>query len=372
MNPPFSSPPWSALTKYVVLALSLAALLAFARFAAPLLGPLAIAALLAFILAAPTDKLAARLRVPRDSAALIVYLIFLAALIALPSFLAPPLIKQILNLSTDLLAADREIEEFLRQPLAFGGVTLAPAFHLTQAIEDALQAFIGRASSGAFNFLGAVGSNLAWLLVVLVATYYFLKDGGRLFDWLVSWLPQSHHADARAFIAEMNRIWGVFLRGQITLAFFIAFMTSLSMAAVGLRGALGIGLLAGALDVIPSVGPMVAGIVAVLVALVFGSSYLGVSAPLFALLVAVIFLVIQQIENIWLRPHIMGQSLRMHPAVVFVGVVGALALSGVLAALVVIPLMATVGVLGRYIYEKIVQTENPPASVGEESGGQEA
>ncbi len=369
MHPPFSSPPWSRLTKYVVLALSFAALLALMRFAAPLFGPLAIAALLAFILAPLTERLAAHRRISRDSAALIVYLIFLVLLIALPSLVVPALIRQVLNLSIDLLAAERAIEEFARQPVSLGVAELTPAIPLTRAIEDALQGFINRVSSGAFNLLGEVSSNLAWLLVVLVTTYYFLKDGGKLLDWLVGWLPQSHHGDARAFIAEMNRIWGVFLRGQIILALIIAAMTSLAMAAVGLRGAVGIGMLAGALDVIPSVGPMVGGFVAVMVALIFGSSYLEISAPVFGLTVGFIFLVIQQIENIWLRPRIMGQNLRMHPALIFVGVIGALALSGVLAALVVIPLMATAGELGRYIYFKIAQTENPPASQTEEAGG---
>jgi predicted PurR-regulated permease PerM len=133
----------------------------------------------------------------------------------------------------------------------------------------------------------------------------------------------------------------------------IAIMTSVGMTAVGLRGAVGVGILAGILDIIPSVGPLIAGVIAGLVALIFGSSYLDISNLFFALIVVLIFLVIQQIENIWLRPQIMGQTLRLHPGVIFVGVIGALVLSGVLGALVIIPLMASVAVLGRYIKAKL-------------------
>ena len=150
---------------------------------------------------------------------------------------------------------------------------------------------------------------------------------------------------------------GVFLRGQFILALLIAIMTSVSMAAVGLRGAIGVGILAGILDIIPSVGPFVGGVIAVLVALIFGSSYLNISNIIFAILVFVIFMVIQQIENIWLRPQIMGQTLRLHPALIFVGVIGALVLSGVLGALVIIPIMASVGVLGRYINAKLLDKQ---------------
>ena len=130
------------------------------------------------------------------------------------------------------------------------------------------------------------------------------------------------------------------------------------MSAVGLRGAIGIGILAGILDIIPSLGPLVAGVIAGLLALILGSSYLNISPILFAVIVVAIFLVIQQVENIWWRPQIMGQTLRIHPGLIFVGVIGALALSGILGALVIIPLMASLGVLGRYIQAKL--RDEPP------------
>jgi len=156
----------------------------------------------------------------------------------------------------------------------------------------------------------------------------------------------------------MNKIWGAFLRGQLILVFLIGITTSIVMSVLGLRGAIGLGILAGILDIIPSLGPLVAGVIAGLIALIFGSSSLGLSNLVFAALVVGIFLVIQQIENIWWRPQIMGQTLKLHPGLVFVGVIGALTLSGILGALVIVPLMATVGVLGRYVRAKL--RDEPP------------
>lgn len=352
------SPNWNISTKYIVLSIVFFVVIAIGYFARPLIGPLVISGLLAFVLAPLVDKLAALRRIKRDTAVVIVYLIFLALLIAIPSIIAPLAINQVLSLSLDLLTIELQIEEFLSEPILIGGLSVSLPVGLTQNINQFLQTFIGQASTGALDLIGAISSNLAWFLVILVATFYFLKDSAKLQTWFVELAPPEYHNDARRYLQELNRIWSAYLRGQITLVSLITFFTSVSMAAVGLRGAVGFGILAGVLDLIPSVGPLVAGIIAGLVALIFGSSYLEISNVLFSMIVVAIFFFIQQVENIWWRPQIMGHHLRLHPGVVFVGVIGALALSGVLSALVIIPLMASISVLWGYIKAKL-RGENP-------------
>lgn len=352
------SPNWTPSTKYTVLALVFAAIAATVYFARPLIGPLVISALLAFVLTPLVDRLASRGRMKRDTAVLTVYLVFFALLVAVPSSIAPLVIRQVRNLSVDLIEIEKQIETFLSQTFSIGGLTFSLPAIIPQDMDQFLQDFVFQASTGAVNRLGELTSNLAWLLVILVATFYFLKDSARLLDWLVALVPQAYQDDARKYLSELNTIWGAFLRGQLILVLLIAVTTSITMSAVGLRGAIGVGILAGILDIVPSLGPLVAGVVAGLVALIFGSSYLNISNALFAVIVVAIFLVIQQIENIWWRPQIMGQTLRIHPGLVFVGVIGALALSGILGALVIIPLMASLGVLGRYIQAKL--RDEPP------------
>lgn len=347
------SPQWSLSTKYIVLAIIFGAILAIITFARPIIGPLVISALLAFVLNPLVDRLAAYRRLRRDSAVLIVYLLFLALLIAIPSVVTPLVIRQFLNLSIDLLAMEQQINTFLSQRITIGGMSFSPPALIPQDLNEYLQEFILRASTGAFNRLSELTFNLAWLLVIMVMTYYLLKDGARLSKWVIRLAPQAYHNDVREFLKKLNRIWSAYLRGQLVLMLAVAVSTSVAMSAVGLRGAVGIGILAGLLDIIPSLGPLIAGVIAGLVALIFGSSYLNISNVIFAIIVLVIFLVIQQIENIWLRPQIMGQTLRLHPGLVFIGVIGALVLSGILGALVIIPLMATIDVLGKYILARL-------------------
>lgn len=352
------SPNWQTSTKYIVIALVIVAVIATIAFARALIGPLVISALLAFVLNPLVEKLAAYRKVSRDTAVLIVYLLFIALVIAIPSSILPFVIPQLLNLSFDLIEIENQIESFFNQTLYIGGFAFSLPALIPQDLNQVLQDFVFQITTGAFNRLGEFTSNLAWLLVILVAIFYFLKDSARLSNWFVNLAPPAYHEDMRKFLSQLNRIWGAYLRGQLILMLVIAVTTSVSMSAVGLRGAIAVGILAGILDLIPSLGPLVAGVVAALVALIFGSSYLSVSNVIFAVIVVVIFLVIQQIENIWLRPQIMGQTLRLHPGLIFIGVIGALAISGILGALVIIPLMATIGVIWKYVQAKL--SDEPP------------
>lgn len=347
------SPNWSPTTKNTVLVLILAALMATVYFIRPLIGSLVISAILAFVLTPLVEKLSSYRRIHRDTAVLIVYLLVLVLLVAIPSSVAPLVIRQVSSLSFDLIEIEQQIVELLNQTITIGGFSFLLPVIIPEDLNLLLQDFVLQASSRAFNRLGELTSNFAWFLVTLITTFYLLKDSARLLNWLVGLAPQAYQEDARKFLSQMNKIWGAFLRGQLILVFLIAVSTSAVMSMLGLRGAVGLGILAGILDIIPSLGPLVAGVIAGLVALIFGSSNLGLSNLVFAALVIGIFLVIQQIENIWWRPQIMGQTLRLHPGLVFIGVIGALTLSGILGALVIIPLMATVGVLGRYIRAKL-------------------
>ena len=71
-------------------------------------------------------------------------------------------------------------------------------------------------------------------------------------------------------------------------------------------------------------------------------------------MLVLVFAGAQQVDNLWLRPQLMGQKLDLHPGIVFVGLTGALIVSGLLGALLVVPLIASAKVLGRYINAKLL------------------
>lgn len=362
---------WSKSTKYFVIGLIIVVGVWLVFAIGELIGPLIISVLLAYVLNPAVHFLVERTRFNRTWASITVYLFFLVAIVAIPSILTPTIVRQVTRFTRDIQNVEQNVEEFLGQPIIIGGVMLSPGVaisNLDQIISDS----IGPMTTGAIDLLGNLTTNLVWVLVIIVTTYYLLKDAPKFRQWCLRISPESYRSDINRLLSEIDFVCGSFLRGQITLMLAIGIMTGVFTAVVGLRGAFVLGIVAGVLDVIPSLGPMVAGLIAVLVGFFLGSSYLAISNFWFGIVVLGIFVLIQQIENIWLRPQIMGHTLQLHPALVFVGVLGSLALFGVFGALVIIPLMASVKILGRYIHARLlgrkpwpeekIETEDDPAA----------
>ena len=91
-----------------------------------------------------------------------------------------------------------------------------------------------------------------------------------------------------------------------------------------------------------------------LVVWLFRSGLLEWSVLGFVGLLLAVYTAVQQVDNLWLRPQFLGRQLNLHPGIVFVGLVGALVLSGFLGALVIVPLMATAKAIGQYVHYKLL------------------
>jgi predicted PurR-regulated permease PerM len=133
-----------------------------------------------------------------------------------------------------------------------------------------------------------------------------------------------------------------------------------TMGILGVRYAPMLGLLAGLLEFIPVIGPLIAGVIAVLVALFQPDNWLGLPPLYFALLVAGAQVVLSQIENSFLVPRIIGGSLNLHPIIILIGAVIAANLAGIVGLLLSAPTIATLRLFGRYIYRKMFDLDPWP------------
>lgn len=154
-----------------------------------------------------------------------------------------------------------------------------------------------------------------------------------------------------------------YLRGQLTLMTIVAIVFGIIWSIIGLPGALLLGILAGLFSLIPDVGPFAATALALIVALLEGSTWLPVNNFIFALIVAGLYVVLINIKNIWLRPLIYGRSVHMHEGIVFVSIIAAVIFTGIIGAFIVVPVLASLGVIGRYIHARLL---GQPAFVDEE------
>lgn len=147
--------------------------------------------------------------------------------------------------------------------------------------------------------------------------------------------------------------------------FIIGLITWMGGTALGLPGAFALAIIAGAMEIIPGLGPFLAAVPAVMVALIQGSNHLDVSHFIFALIVAGFYWGVQQIENNIIVPRVLGEAVELHPLVVMVGVVVGASVGGILGALLAAPVIASTKAIVSYLYAKILDQDPFPPQTEE-------
>jgi predicted PurR-regulated permease PerM len=316
----------------------------------PLIGPLLLSAVLAYILNPIAYLLDIKLRLPHKFAIWLTFLLFISVVVVTPVLLTPILVEQVTTLNISVADIEAKLGISLDQNISLLFVEI-PLGELVSTMESNTTALLQ--PERLFRVIRETTTNVALLLMVLVTTYYLLLDWDKLRNWLINLAPPSHQEEIKQLYEEIALVWQAYLRGQLRLMGIIAIVTSVASLAIGLPGAVALGLTAGLLDAVPSVGPAAAMIVAAAVAWFQGSTFLPVSDSVFALITIGVYGLIQLLENIYFRPRIMKVALQLHPAIVIVGIVMSLSLAGVLVTLIIIPLISTVFVIARYIYARV-------------------
>lgn len=347
---------WSRSTRYLVLVLMLAGAVWFVVYARVLVESLTIAALIAFFLNPLVSLVNRRIHLSRFWTIILVYLLTFAGLITLAIIFAPVIPAQTANLTNQLQIITEQIEQdYFSGPIDFLGfpIDLSPF----QSELPTLDPMALARPDIILSAIRATSANVGWFAVILVTSFYLLQDWDKLRTWLFSWVPEGYSNDANRLYYEIQTVWNGYFRGQFRLSISVGLLTWIGVQAVGLPGAVIFGIAAGILDVILSVGPVLVALVAGMVALFAGSNLLPISQPIFAIVVLGIFGLIQLLENVWLRPRIMANNVNMHPALVFIAIIASLALAGVLTALFIIPVLASTGVIARYLYSRVFELD---------------
>jgi predicted PurR-regulated permease PerM/phosphoglycolate phosphatase-like HAD superfamily hydrolase len=350
---------WSRTTKrLVIVGLIIIFLLALYFFRA-LLPPVILAFILAYLLKPIADFVERRLDVPRTLAVVLVYLLLLVTVVVIPVTVVPAAVDRISRLNVNLQQLADQLIEFLSQPFVLFGYTLSLedfVGDIQGTLQDLLQPFASQTVTLFFN----VVSSLLWVVSITIISFYLVKDADRLRGFLDRMAPPGYTEELARLREEINQVWKAFFRGQVVLGFVVGIVVWIAMSIVGLPNAGVMGLLAGLLEVVPTFGPVLATIPALLVALFLGSVYLPLSNFWFAVLVLGIYTMIQQLENAYLVPRIMGRRLQLHPVVVFIGVLAGGFLAGTIGVLLAAPVIATFRVVLGYLYAKLLDQEPFP------------
>ena len=344
---------WSPRARYFVLILLIIFFIFAAWYIRPLFTPLMIAALFAYVLNPVVDFLEAKTKMTHKIAVNLTYFLTLAAIISIPATVVPILVGQVQVLTSDLSDLPTFVQDLLEQSVVVGGFTLSLS-SLGIDLAEPLSKLAGWVPENTIKLIEATSRNVAWLLVVIITSYHFINDWDEFREWIFRIPPENLQNDVRLLYDQIANIWNIYLRGQIALIAILGVTYALAWSAIGLPGALLLGALAGLLNIIPELGPFLTALLAFAIALMEGSTFLGMSNFLFALLVLGVFIIVNYTKNIWVMPRMFGKSLDLHNGVIFVAIIAAVVINGILGVLIVIPLLASAMVVGKYLRRRVL------------------
>ncbi len=344
---------WSAFTKRAV-ALIILMLLALTihRFR-DVLPPLMIAFLLAFILSPIVGFVTDRLHLSRGLTTALVFLVLIAGMlgvvVAAPVSAVSNVVRAVRETQFDVIRIITDLGASFERPVEIGDYSLDLS-DVYQELSAMLTSFVASVAEGTLDVVFDLASGAFWLIIILIATFYLVKDADRFVEQLDNLAPPGYREDFVRVRQQTADVWNAFLRGQLVMGLVMMIITTVICTAVGLPYAVVMGLIAGVMEFIPNLGPILALIPAALVALFEGSIFLPLSNFWFAVLVIGLYIVIQQVEGNLILPRVMGSSLNLHPLVVLIGIIIGGSMAGILGMLLAAPVLATLRVLSHYVF----------------------
>jgi len=204
------------------------------------------------------------------------------------------------------------------------------------------------------KFLETTSVSTLWFLVILVSVYLFLSEWHIMRKQLFTFVLPPYRPELEELYQRIRRIWLAYLRGQIVLMLIVGAVFTVAWLIIGIPGALVLGMLAGLFTLVPDVGPFIAAILAAGVALLEGSNWIPLSNFWVAAIVVAVYLVLINLKNFFLRPIIMGRSVHMNEGLIFISIIIATILEGILGALLVVPVIASLILIAEYIQRKVL------------------
>ncbi|MGK8559511.1 AI-2E family transporter [Nocardia amamiensis] len=305
--------------------------------------PVALAVVVATVLWPPVRWLTAHGLRPA-LAATIGVLGFIGLLAGVIGLIVPSVVNQAPELADKASEGVNQVREWLQgPPLRLRDEELDSA---VDAIVSRLQSSSEQIATGVFSGVSTATSVLVTLFLVLVLTFFFVKDGPRFLPWLHS---VSGSRSGRHLEEVLGRIWvvlGGFIRTQALVSLIDAVFIGAGLVILGVPLALVLAVITFLGGFVPMVGAFVAGALAVLVALV-GNGFVT------ALIVLGIVIAVQQLEGNVLQPVLQSRTMQLHAVVVLLAITAGGSLYGIVGAFLAVPVVAMAAVVLRYVGEQI-------------------
>lgn len=315
----------------------------FWTFFNAILPPILVAAIQYYLMNPVVDFLERKFKVPRLVTIIVLFVLVLGLLIWIINSLVPVVQKQteslIKNWPDYWRDAQRSFDHMLHDPRLS-----SVRGNINDAVADAQSKIFKNGQDSinlAINNLSSAVSVVTMIFMTILTApfvlFFMLKDGHKLTPYLAKFAPTRLQPSFASLLHDINDAVSAYIRGQITVAFWVGVMFAIGYSVIGLNYGLTLAVLAGFLNLIPYFGTFISMIPVVILAIM--------NLPFMLFKVAIVFAIEQTIEGRVVSPLVMGNKMNMNPVTTILLLIGASAISGLWGVIFAIPVYAIIKII---------------------------
>jgi len=278
----------------------------------------------------PTVCRLEKIKIPRVAAIIATYILIFITFGLLLASIIPALVEQ----TTSLVSHLPDYAQTFQLPV------------IDQNIISSQVNQLGSLPANLIRLTVNIFGNLTALLVVAVITFYFLIERKNLDYYLAILFGGDGKKRAKIFIDKLEHRLGSWVRAELSLMFIVGLMCYIGLRLLGVEFALPLAILAGILEIVPNIGPIVSAIPAVLSGLIV--------SPLMGLAAAALYFLVQQLENSLIVPQLMAHEVNVRPLAVIISLAIGLKVAGAAGAILAVPFVILIQVIvGEFFASRV-------------------
>ncbi|PIU74804.1 MAG: hypothetical protein COS76_04165 [Candidatus Portnoybacteria bacterium CG06_land_8_20_14_3_00_39_12] len=301
---------------------------------------LVVALILAMALTQPVNWLKTK-KVPRLLGASIVYLVAIGLFAFLVYLILPPLATEMSHLADNLPQYGESVQHYFKVLQRSQGQAVG------QALQNVLEqgsSKLGSMASGIIPALKTVFGRLFHVFVLIVISFYLVLQGPKLKQDFVGAIPAVYRGRWVGVMDRIQKKLRHWFYGVLILGVIIGVMTFIGLYIIGIKYALVLAIVAGILELLPGIGPVLSAIPAVILGLA--------QSPVLAIVVVILYIAVQQLENHLIVPQVMKKAVGLNPLLVIISLLIGFKLLGLLGGILAVPIVAGLGEVVKELWRK--------------------
>ncbi len=357
------SPSWGTTTRLVI-GLTLVAILAgIFIYYRSIVSLLVLASIITYLFQPIVSFLTGKTRLSWRMSTTLVFLLFIILLIGLLTGAGLAIAQQATGLvwvvqefSENLPDLANDLTVFLEQ---YGIKDFINLSDLANGLLETIQPLLGQAGSIVGSLATGAAASIGRIFFIVFVAYFILSESQRVGEITFDQIPQYDY-DIGRMTRQLRVIWDSFFRGQIIIFVMVFVVYLIILSGLGVRYSIALAALTGLAVFVPYVGSWTASIVMVLVTFFQPVNYFGLLPWQYSVMVLAISLTTNFVFDNYITPRFLGRTLDIHPAAVLVAALFMASLMGVVGIFLAAPVVATIKLLGMYVFRKMFDLDPWP------------